>query len=75
MGTELIDRGRYNACIAAQARIEQAGEIIEGLDFWEVVTDDEYDKYISPAQKLIEQAAKIVGDRAKQYLVEKEPVA
>ena len=66
----IFDTLRYNGCIAAQARLEQIAELIDGMEIVdddEILTEEDWIDYIQPAGKLMEVLATIVGDRAKTY--------
>ena len=68
--TKIYRRGKH---ITVQARDEQVEKLINGLKCIfddETVTDDEWDAYILPAEKLMKELAKIVDERAKSYLTE-----
>ena len=66
----IFDTLQYNECVAAQARLEQIVELIDGMEIIiddDTLTEDDWVDYIQPAGKLIDALSKVMGERAKTY--------
>jgi len=67
--TEITDKYRYNECIAVAAKLRLIDNLIESTtEEEEMIYEEEYDQYVRPASRLIEQLAIIVSERAKTYI-------
>lgn len=65
----LTDKGRYDECMEIVANLRHASYILDAFESFdeELVTDEEFDKYINESSKNLEKLAAIVLEKTKQY--------